>query len=106
MKALILSAALGAAMTAGCSTPVPVVGEAIRCEPPAEIARRCDLPASVREGITYGELMQLIQADRQALGSCANRHDALARTIATCNEQIDAHNQRLRGMNAVNSARQ
>lgn len=109
MKTLIESGrAVGALLAlalAGCTTPVPVVSEAIRCEPASEIARRCDLPLAVREGITYGELVQLMQSDRQALGSCADRHEALAKAIAVCNEQIDSHNQRLRGMNAANAAR-
>lgn len=96
---------LGGVGLAGCASSVPVVGEALKCEPAAEIARRCDLPREVREGITYGDLVKLMQEDRQALGVCANRHEALARSIAACNEQIEQHNQRVRGMNAANAGR-
>lgn len=90
-------------LLAACTTSVPVVGEAIKCEPAEEIARRCELPAQVREGITYGELITLMQGDRQALGVCANRHDALTKAIAACNQQIELHNQRLRGMNEISA---
>lgn len=96
---------LGSIVLTACTSTVPVVGEALKCEPAAEIARRCDLPREVREGITYGDLVKLMQEDRQALGVCANRHDALAKSIAACNEQIEQHNQRVRGMNAANAGR-
>lgn len=92
-----------AVLLAACTTSVPVVGEAIKCEPAEEIARRCELPVQVREGITYGELIKLMQDDRQALGVCANRHDALTKAITACNQQIELHNQRLRGMNEVSA---
>lgn len=87
-----------------CATRVPVVSEALKCEPAEDIARRCELPQQVQEGVTYGDLIKLMQNDRQALGVCANRHDALAKAITACNQQIESHNQRLRGINEVNTS--
>ncbi|MEF9995884.1 MAG: hypothetical protein RR784_04800 [Burkholderiaceae bacterium] len=103
MKTRHLAAVVLVVGVSACATNVPVVTEVLKCEPAEDIARRCELPKQVQEGITYGDLIKLMQEDRRALGVCANRHDALAKAIAACNQQIESHNQRLRGMSEANA---
>lgn len=95
---------LGIAIS-GCSTTVavPVVKEAQKCEPPASMLVPCGEAAAIKQGVTFGEMIEVSSRDRDALRACALRHKQLAETIAECNGSIDRYNLEIREINAANA---
>jgi hypothetical protein len=87
-------------------TMVPVVKEALKCEVPAGMLAACGDPAAIRQGITFGEMIDVTGRDRDNLRACALRHKSLADAIAACNSSIDRFNAEIREINARNAARQ
>lgn len=83
----------------GCTTYVPVVPDALRCNTPDALLQSCDAPQQLRDGISYAELLTAYQADRQALQRCATRQEALRQAVQTCGQAIDAHNASLGKLN-------
>jgi len=94
-------ALLAAVILSGCCRSVPVIKEAIPCKPPQELSGSCDLPVKIEEGITYDELLRLVQKDREHLNTCGRRYEDLVKLINACNEEIDKHNQRIQEINAI-----
>lgn len=88
---------------AGCSVAVPVVKEAPKCSPPANMVVPCEGAGQIRQGITFGELIDLSSHDRDKLNACALRHKSLADAIAACNAVIDKYNAEIREINARNA---
>jgi hypothetical protein len=89
--------------TAGCSVAVPVVKEAQKCAPPADLLAACEEAGAIRPGITFGELIEVWSRDRDKLKACALRQKTLADAIAECNAVIDKYNAEIRELNARNA---
>ena len=70
MKTNMLWLAALAPLAACTTTHVPVVPDAVQCEVPAALLQACDAPQRLKDGTTYGELLQVHLADRQALVRC------------------------------------
>jgi hypothetical protein len=89
----------------GCTTTVavPVVKEAQKCEPPASMLVACAEAAPIKQGVTFGEMIEVSSRDRDALKACALRHKQLAETIAECNGSIDRYNHEIREINAAHA---
>jgi hypothetical protein len=85
----------------GCSTTVPVVKEAQKCQPPPSMLESCGDVASIKQGITFGEIIEVSSRDRDALRVCALRHKRLVETIAECNNNIDRYNAEIREIDAI-----
>ncbi len=98
-------ALLAAVILSGCYRSVPVINEAIPCKPRQELLRTCDLPVKIDEGITYADLLQLLQKDREHLSDCSRRYEDLVKSINACNEEIDKYNQKIREINDVMKSR-
>jgi hypothetical protein len=92
---------------AGCATTVnvPVVKEAQKCEPPPAMLESCGKLATIRQGVTFGEFLEVSSSDRDALEACALRHKRLVETIAECNGSIDRYNAEIREINAIKAKR-
>ena len=90
----------------GCQTPVPVVKESLKCEVPASMLAACGDAGAIKQGITFGEMIDVASGDRDSLRACALRHKSLADTITVCNGSIDKYNAEIREINARNAARQ
>jgi len=91
----------------GCTTmAVPVVKEAQKCEAPAGVLAACGDPAAIRQGITFGEMIDVSGRDRDSLNACALRHKSLADAVAACNDNIEKYNAEIREMRARNAAKQ
>jgi hypothetical protein len=88
----------------GCATPVPVVKEALKCEVPAGMLAACGEPAAIKQGITFGEMIEVTSRDRDSLRACALRHKSLADAIAACNSNIDRFNAEIRDINNARTA--
>jgi len=102
-KALIL---MGVLFIAGCTTPVPVVPHAIRCELSADMqASRCPEPKSLPEDATFQTLVDTMLADRQALRECGLTANALRDSINKCNQTTDDFNKKIDEMNKSNGQR-
>jgi hypothetical protein len=100
-------ACLVAAASCGCTTmSVPEVKEALKCEPSAAILAACGAPASVKEGVTFGEMIEVSGRDRDALRECALKQQALAQSMAMCNDRIEKYNAAIREINARNAEKQ
>jgi hypothetical protein len=97
----IILALLAAVILSGCYRSIPVIKEAIPCKPPQELLGTCDLPVKIEEGITYADLLQLVQKDREHLATCCHRYEDLVRLINACNEEIEKHNQKIQEINAI-----
>lgn len=89
----------------GCRTVV-IAPESLSCPLPAEeLARQCDQPERLAEGITYADFLKAYQADRQRLESCAKQAEYLKKFVNTCNEQIANYNQKLSELKASTQAK-
>lgn len=96
-----LTILLSAIAVTGCTTVAPVIEEAIQCKPPEALLANCDTPQEIQAGVTYADLIKLMQQDRQNLADCGVRHEDLTKAIAVCNDEIDKYNQRIRTINAA-----
>jgi len=91
----------------GCSSvAVPVVKEAQKCSPEANLLAACDEPGAVEPGITFGRMIEISSRDRESLRQCALRQKSLVDAITACNNAIDAYNGEIREFNARNAAKQ
>jgi hypothetical protein len=86
-----------------CTTAVPVVEESLKCDMPADMLAACAEPAAIKEGVTYGELIDVSRQDRASLASCSLRQKALADAAVTCTHSIDVYNEKVREINARNA---
>jgi hypothetical protein len=94
-------ALLAAVLLSGCYHHVPVIQESALCKVPPEFLTSCDLPVKIEEGITYADLLQLVQKDREHLANCCHRYEDLVKLINACNEEIKKHNQKIQEINAI-----
>src|SRR5258705_10306444 len=92
---LISAACLSAA--GGC-TPmaVPVVKQSLSCDVAADLLQACAESAPIKDGVTFGEMIEVSRRDRQTLKQCAQSHKDLAGAVAKCKESIDKHNASIR----------
>jgi hypothetical protein len=102
MKRILVT--LSSLAFSGCATTaVPVVKEALKCEVPAGMLAACGDSAPIKQGITFGEMIEVSGRDRASLGACALRHMSLADAIAACNAGIEKYNAEIREINARNA---
>jgi hypothetical protein len=102
-----LFACLASLSLCACGTTVvPVVKEAIKCEPPAGMLAACDTPSALADGVTFGGMIDVSQRDRDALRLCGARHEDLVKALADCNARIDQHNAEIRKLNAQSTGQQ
>ena len=89
----LISAACLSAAGSGC-TPmaVPVVKQSLTCNVSAELLQACGEAAAIKEGVTFGEMINVSSRDRLTLKQCAQSHKDLAGAVAKCKESIDKHN--------------
>lgn len=97
MSAAGLSAACLSATGSGC-TPmaVPVVKQSLSCDVSAELLQGCSEAAPIKEGVTFGEMINVSSRDRATLKQCAQSHKDLAAAVARCKESVDRHNASIR----------
>jgi hypothetical protein len=91
----------------GCTTTaVPVVKEALKCDAPPSLLAACAEPVAIKQGVTFGEMITLTAADRDAFQACALRHKSLAELVTACNASIEKYNAEIRELNKRNAAPQ
>ncbi|MCK9201128.1 MAG: hypothetical protein M0P59_10060 [Gallionella sp.] len=94
---------MGSIFAAGCTTPVPVVPHAIRCELSAELqAGNCSAPKPLPEDATFQTLVDTMLTDRQALRECGLTANALRDSINKCNQATDDFNKKIDELNKSN----
>ena len=106
MKSNMLWLAALAPLAACTTTHVPVVPDAVQCQVPAALLQACEAPQRLKDGTTYGELLQVHLSDRQALVRCAADHDSLLKAVTLCRSEVERHNARLKELDAALKARQ
>ena len=91
------SSVLALALLAGCANQVQVVSvdPAKKCDVAPALLQACEVAAPLASDLTYGQLMDIYQGDRQRLRRCAAQRDDLAKALDTCNAAIDKHNAEL-----------
>jgi hypothetical protein len=92
----LLSASLSAAFWGCTPATVPVVSESLTCDVGAELLQACGDASAIKEGVTFGEMINVSSRDRLALKQCAQNHKDLAAAIARCKEGVDKHNASIR----------
>lgn len=84
----------------GCTTPVPVVSQTMRCDAsPDLLASECGKPKQIPEDATYETLLGVMRDDRQALLECGIKMEALRDSIVRCNQQTDQFNKKVEVIN-------
>jgi len=85
------------ALFGGCAHEVQVVtvDPAKKCEAAPTLLQACERATPLAEDMTYGQLLDSYQADRERLRRCASQRDDLAKVLETCNAAIDRHNAEL-----------
>ena len=91
----LLSLTLGVPLLGACSHYVPVIPPAVQCEVPETLLQGCEQPVALAEGLTFGELLQTLQIDRQNLQRCAVQQADLSQAVRSCQERLRQHNQKL-----------
>jgi hypothetical protein len=93
----LISAACLSAASSGC-TPmaVPVVKQSLTCDVSTELLQACGESVPIKEGVTFGEMINVSSHDRMILKQCAQSHKDLAGAVAKCKESIDKHNASIR----------
>jgi hypothetical protein len=106
MKRILVCLILAA--LCGCSTTVavPEVKEALKCDVSPSLLATCGSPAEIRQGITFGEMIDVSRRDRDALRECALRQQGLTRAVAACSDNIERYNAQIRAINASNAGKQ
>ena len=90
---------LAGLIVAGCQT-VPVVPHALNCDvSPELLAGRCAAPKPVTNATTYATLVDIMQADRQALRECSSEADALRDALRRCNHASLEYNRKIDAIN-------
>jgi len=93
------------AALAGCAPTLPVLVEPIGCPIDATVlARRCELPRTIPNGASYGDVLDLYQLDRKALRDCAAHDQAVAEMVQACQRTIQQYNDKLADINRRNAA--
>ena len=91
---------MGGIFIAGCTTAVPVVPHAIRCELSAELqASNCPESGQLPQDATFQTLVDTMLADRQALRECGLSVNALRDSINKCNQATDEFNKKIDALN-------
>ncbi len=88
-----------------CSHYVPVIPPAVQCEVPETLLQGCESPRVLAEGLSFGDLLEKMQIDRQNLQRCAVQQADLSQAVRSCQEQIRLHNQKLAEIGSSASAR-
>ena len=95
-----------AGLLGGCAPTLPVIVKPVDCPVPADLlARRCDEPRPLPEGLSYADLIAIGIADRNALRRCALHDRLLADSIQACQKAIADYNDRLREINEKNAVK-
>lgn len=76
----------------GCTTAVPVVKKAPKCTVTQGQLTACGDLAVIKQGITFGEMIDLSRLDRDTLKQCALKQKELASIVTQCNALIDSYN--------------
>jgi hypothetical protein len=84
---------------------VPVVKQSLTCDVPPNVLQACGDAAAVKQGITFGEMIEVSRRDRQTLDVCAQSHKDLAGAVAKCKESVDKHNERVKEDEARDAAK-
>lgn len=92
---------LASLFMAGCRT-VPVVPHAVGCDASAQLlASKCLPPGQLEDDATFATVVDIMQADRQALRECGMTVDALIKTIRQCNHATDEYNKKIDAINGA-----
>ncbi len=85
-----------AGLLVGCAPTLPVVVQPVDCPLPTEaLARRCDEPRVVADGISYADLIAIGIDDRNALRACARHDRYLTGVLQACQQAIKDYNDKL-----------
>jgi hypothetical protein len=101
----ILICLISAASCACTPMAVPVVKQSLSCEFSASLLQSCGEAADIKQGVTFGEMIEVSRRDRQILKECAQSHKDLAGEVAKCKENVDKHNAAIREDEARDAAK-
>jgi hypothetical protein len=96
----ILATLASLVVLSGCSTSHSDIKECISCRAEVELLKSCDLPIEIKDGVTYLELIDLINNDRENLRKCGTSYNTLLEIYNTCNQKIDDYNKGIREIDA------
>ena len=95
-----------AGLLGACAPTLPVLVKPVECPVPADLlARRCDEPRPLPDGLSYADLIAIGIADRNALRRCALHDRLLADSLQACQQAIASYNDKLREINEKNAAK-
>lgn len=95
MKRILIcltSACLFAAACGCAPATVPVVSESLTCDVGKELLQACGEAAAIKEGVTFGEMIDVSSRDRLTLKQCAQNHKDLVAAVGKCKASVDKHN--------------
>ena len=104
--AVVLLAVALASLLSACAPTLPVLVKPVECPVPADLlARRCDEPRPLPDGLSYADLIAIGIGDRNALRRCALHDRLLADSLQACQKAIADYNDKLREINEKNAAK-
>ena len=104
--AMVLLAVALASQLSACAPTLPVLVKPVECPVPADLlARRCDEPRPLPDGLSYADLIAIGIGDRNALRRCALHDRLLADSLQACQKAIADYNDKLREINEKNAAK-
>lgn len=85
---------------AGCCKTLPVMPDPVACTfPKAAVEESCEEPATIRDGVTYSDLIAASIADRNALRKCAAHDRLLRKSIQECSAEQARYSTKIQEVN-------
>ena len=98
--AMLPAAALVCLLLQACAPTLPKAVKPVGCSvDDATLALACAAPQTVRDGITYGDVLAIGRLDRVALLECQAFLKSTVKMLAECRRSIGEYSQALDGIN-------
>jgi len=85
---------------AGCCKTLPVMPDPVACSfPKATLDETCAEPVTIKDGVTYSDLITSSIADRNALRKCAAHDRLLKKSIQECSAELERYRMKVQDVN-------
>jgi hypothetical protein len=98
--ALPMAGLLACLLLQACAPTLPKAVKPVGCSvDDATLALACAAPQTMRDGITYGDVLGLARLDRLALLECQANLKSTVKILAECRRSINEYSQALDSLN-------
>ena len=89
-----------------CCPPIQHIDPPVLCDISAErLAENCAQPSQIPLNATYGDILKIHLADRQALESCKKSDDFLKKQVLLCQTKLKKYGEGIEELNQQSSSK-